>query len=263
MNTFGTSCKWLIGRQPNPKAQLRLFCFPYAGASAYREWEPAFPSSVQLCRIQLPGREERLRDRPFTNFSEVTRALVRDLADWLDTPFMVFGHSMGALLAFEFARELRRVGGPRPEHLFLSGRQAPHLKSRIPQLHDLPEAEFKRQLGLLNGTPKKVLEDPELMGLLMPMLRADFSICETYSCTPEEPLSLPISAFGGEMDPHTRRDDLDAWRNYTLGNFNVRMFSGDHFYIQSMRSSLLSAILEVTSVHIFHTARLSILQRNS
>jgi surfactin synthase thioesterase subunit len=174
---------------------------------------------------------------------------------------MVFGHSMGALLAFEFVRELRRVGAPPPEHLFLSGRPAPHLRSRIPRLHDLPEPEFKRHLGLLNGTPAKVLEDLELMELLMPMLRADFSICETYACAPEEPISVPITAFGGIMDAHTRREDLEAWRSYTLGAFDVRMFSGGHFYIHSMRSSLVSAVLEVASAYISNTESPNLLQR--
>jgi surfactin synthase thioesterase subunit len=257
--------KWVIASDPNPFINFRLFCLPHAGAGAtlYRQWVDEVPPTVHFCRIQLPGREERLHEQPLASAAEITRTLVQELRPWLDLPFALFGNSMGALLAFELAREFRRAGQSLPAHLFLSGRPAPHVKSRIPAIHHLADGDFKRELGRLNGTPLMVLNDAELMGLLMPTLRADFSVCETYNCAPEEPLTIPITVFGAIGDVHVHRENLVAWQGYTTASFRVRMFPGDHFYLQTARSGLISAIVADLSPYLLRSASSSNLVRRS
>ncbi|HEX5761015.1 MAG TPA: thioesterase domain-containing protein [Thermoanaerobaculia bacterium] len=234
---------WLAYREINPRARLRLFCFPYAGggASAYRGWGADLPSTIEVCPVQLPGREGRLREPPPTRIEP----LVAELAGALplaDVPFAFFGHSLGALVAYELARALRRRGGPEPLHLLLSGRRGPRVPGREEPIHELPEAEFLARLRELNGTPEEVLGHGELMALLLPLLRADFALHETWTHRPEEPLAAGISVFGGLGDPEVTREDLEDWRGETRGRFRLRLFPGDHFFLHSARGLVAEAV---------------------
>jgi len=168
-----------------------------------------------------------------------------------DLPFAFFGHSMGSLISFELARRLRRERQQEPIHLFVSGRSAPQLPDEEPPAHNLPEPEFLEELRRLNGTPKEALAYPELMQILIPILRADFSVCETYIYTEEPPLACPISAFGGTQDSDVSREDMEAWRRQTRASFTLRMFSGDHFFLHSAEEQLLTILAE----EISHLAR--------
>ncbi len=230
---------WLHRRRPNPDAALRLFCFPYAGAGAslFRAWGNAFPPEVDVCSVQLPGRETRLAEPAFRRMSDLVPAIVRALSLQLDRPFAFFGHSLGALVAFETARHLRAEYGLDPERLFVSGRGAPHEAARAPgrttDMHALPEREFAEKLRELHGTPEEVLQHEELRKLLFPILRADVELCETYVYQPNAPLRCPIVAFGGVQDRFVSRAALEAWRHETLASFEVRMFPGDHFFLNS------------------------------
>ncbi|MGH9360354.1 MAG: thioesterase II family protein, partial [Thermoanaerobaculia bacterium] len=227
----------------DPRARFRLFCLPYAGggASIYRAWRGELPAGVELCPVQLPGRETRLREPPFTRLEPLVAALA-DALPFAALPFAFFGHSMGALVAFELARELRRRGGPEPLHLFLSGRRGPLVPSREEPIYDLPEAQFLERLRQLNGMPEEVLGHGELMALLLPLLRADFALHETWSHRPEEPLAAGISAFGGLADPEVTREDLEGWRGETRGRFHLRSFPGDHFFLHSARALVTAAV---------------------
>lgn len=235
---------WLPYAQANPSATLRLFCFPYAGGSAliYRSWAKHLPPGVEVCPVQLPGRGNRMRERPFTKLNELVPALADGLRPCLDKPFALFGHSMGALIGLELARELRRRGGPAPEHLFVSGRTAPQLGKLDENLYDLPEPELIEELRRLNGTPPEVLAHPELMELMLPILRADFSICDTYEYADEPPLSCPVTAFGGLGDTGVPRPTLEAWAAQTVASFSVRMLPGDHFFIHENEAALLALL---------------------
>jgi medium-chain acyl-[acyl-carrier-protein] hydrolase len=236
--------RWLAYREVNPQARLRMFCFPYAGggASIYRGWSAGLPGTLEVCPVQLPGREGRLRDKPF----ERSDALVPAIADALDSlfnlPFVFFGHSMGALLSYELAHELRRRGRPLPLHLFVSGRRAPQVPSQEDPIHDLPEPEFLVQLRELNGTPEEVLQHEELMRLLIPILRADFAVNETYVYSERKPFDFGISAFGGLNDQEVGRPDLDAWRQQTHGRFRLRMLPGDHFFLHGAKDLILESV---------------------
>jgi medium-chain acyl-[acyl-carrier-protein] hydrolase len=236
--------RWLAYREVNPRARLRLFCFPYAGggASAYRGWAGALPADVEVCPVQLPGRESRLREPAFDRLAPLVQELAGALRAHRDLPFAFFGHSMGALISFELARELRRRGEPLPLHLFLSARRAPQVPPREEDIHDLPEPEFLAKLRELNGTPEEVLQHAELMRLLMPVLRADFSVNETYRFEPEAPLAPGMSVFGGLGDEEVTRDDLALWGEHTRGPFRLRMLPGDHFFLHAARDLIAESM---------------------
>lgn len=246
---------WILARAPHPKARVRLVCFPYAGAgaSAFRDWENEFPAEVHVCRIQLPGREDRLREPALTDAGELASALVRNLEPWLDLPLVFFGHSMGALLAFEVQRQLWSAYRIRPKHLFLSARRAPHLPSRKHDLHSLPEQELRQELQRLNGTDERVFRDKELMALLLPTLRADFRVCETHVYSPEEPSPVSISVFGGLADSETTQDELEGWSNHSIAEIRLRMFPGNHFFLNQMRSKVIAAVLEDLRPFLAHS----------
>jgi medium-chain acyl-[acyl-carrier-protein] hydrolase len=235
---------WTAGAKPNPRARVRLFCFPYAGGGAtiYRAWASALPASVEVVPVQLPGRGRRLGEPAFESVDELVPALAQALLPYFDLPFVFFGHSMGATISFELARHLRRERGLQPKHLFVSGRRPPHVPNSNPRTYDLPDDEFIQTLRDLNGTPKEVTEHPELMELMLPLLRADFAICETYTYRPEGPLECPLSVYGGMQDTDVPRERLEAWREMTTGRFSLRIFPGDHFFLTSSEPLLLSAV---------------------
>jgi medium-chain acyl-[acyl-carrier-protein] hydrolase len=236
--------RWLAYREANPRARLRMFCFPYAGggASAYRGWGASLPQEIEVCPVQLPGREGRLREPPFTRAEEMITAIADALTPWLDLPFVFFGHSMGGMIGFDLTRELRRRGRTLPLHLFVSGRRAPQLPARDEPIHDLPEPEFIERLRELDGTPEEVLQHAELMKLLIPLLRADFAVNETYEYAEEPPIDIGISAFGGLGDVDVSRDDVEAWSVQTRGRFRMRMMPGGHFFLHNQKDLILESV---------------------
>jgi medium-chain acyl-[acyl-carrier-protein] hydrolase len=239
---------WIPMAAVTSNANVRLFCLPYAGGgtAVYKPWMHLAPSTLQVCPIQLPGREHRLSEPAFTRMDALLDAMIEGIGTYLDRPFAIFGHSMGALLAFELARALRRRGMPQPVHLFLSGHRAPQLPDRRPPIHQLDDDEFWSALRRLGGTPDEVLEHRELMDLVAPTLRADFALCETYPWTAEAPLDIPLSLFGGTDDPNVDQDELEAWRETTQAPVSVRMFAGNHLYLLKSQREVFEAVLRVS-----------------
>ncbi len=235
---------WIICPKPQPAAALRLLCVPYAGAGAsiFRSWAEALPPEIEVCAIQLPGREARLGEAPFTRIAPLVKTLAPILQPFLDIPYALFGHSMGALVSFELARELRRQGAASPSHLFVSGLRAPQLPDLNLPMHRLPEPQFLEALKNLQGTPEAVLQNAELMKLLSPTIRADLAIAENYIYAAAEKLSCPITAFGGAQDPLVSAADIAAWQLQTQSNFTQQMFPSDHFFLHRDRDALLEAI---------------------
>ena len=235
---------WITCPRPNPQAALRLFCLPFAGggASLYRAWGATLAPLVEVCPIQLPGREERHREAAVTNLTALAQAIARELTPFLTKPFAMFGHSMGALTAFEVARALRRSQAPEPAMLFAASYLAPQDAARRRPIHDLPDAEFIGEMRRLQGTAEAVLQNDELMAFVLPVLRADFRACDTYEYTPEPPLCCPLITYGGAGDAHVSAEQLDAWRAQTAARFEQRLFPGNHFFLQSHRHELLTDI---------------------
>ena len=242
--TYRLFSKWITCPRPSPDATLRLFCLPFAGggASIYRAWATMLPSWIEVCPIQLPGREDRYREAAFTNLIGLSRALSRELTPYLDKPFALFGHSLGALLAFEVARSLRHAEAPAPLAMCLAAYPAPHVPSARAPIHQLPDPEFIDQMRRLQGTPDAVLANRELMEFVLPILRADFQACDTYVSAPEPPLACPFFVFGGTEDVEVGAPDLERWRELTSGSFSLRMLPGTHFFVQSQRQPLLAAL---------------------
>ena len=243
--TQNPSERWLAYREANPRARLRMFCFPYAGggASAYRGWAASLPKDVEVCPVQLPGRESRLREPAFERPGPLITAAADALQPWMqDLPFVFFGHSMGAMISFELSRELRRRGQTLPLHIFVSGRRSPKSAPREEPIHALPEPEFIEKLRELNGTPEEVLQHAELMKLLIPVLRSDFAVNETYGYTEEEPFDFGISAFGGLGDKEVSRDECADWKSETRGRFRLRMLPGDHFVLHRAKDMITEAV---------------------
>ena len=226
---------WVPYRRPLPRATLRLFCFPYAGGSAslFRHWSDLLAPTIEVCPVELPGRGTRLAEPAFTRIAPLVSAAADGLLPILDRPFALFGHSMGALVAFELTRTLRRDYGLHPVRLVASAHRAPHLARVGPPTHTLPDREFTQKLRQLAGTPREILDHPELMALLQPILRADFAVCDTYTFVPDKPLSCPISAFGGLQDPLVTCPSIAAWRDQTAGAFAMRMVPGGHLFLQA------------------------------
>ena len=236
---------------PNEHAKIRLFCFPYAGGSSliFRTWANALGPSIAVCPAHLPGRERRLTEKPYTSAQSLVEAAAEAIIPYLDLPFAFFGHSMGAIISFELARQLRRLHRPLPKHLFLSGRVAPHLGVRDKVTYNLPPNEFAEELRRLNGTPREVLENQELMELMIPLLRADFEICQTYSYTQEPALDCPVTAFGGLDDPETTEQMIAAWKEQTTRSFRLCMMPGDHFFVHTAQDRILRVVSEELIKH--------------
>jgi medium-chain acyl-[acyl-carrier-protein] hydrolase len=244
MKTISTFNSWVTCPRPNPQAKLRLFCFHYAGGGAlsFRTWLDRLPPYVEVRPIELPGRGIRLLEPPFTRIEPLIQAMENALLPALDRPFAFFGHSMGAIVSFELARLLRENNHLSPLQLFVSGRRAPQIPDSDLPIHALPEPEFLKELRRYNGTSEEVLNNTELMQLLLPTLRADFAVLETYIYAPAPPLDCPITAFGGLQDWKASREDLEAWREQTNAAFSLQMFPGDHFFLYSSETLLLQAI---------------------
>ena len=244
MTSISSFNSWIFATGPNPQARLRLFCFPHAGggASFFRPWIGMLPPDIEVCPVQLPGRENRLKERPFNQFSPLISELAQALRPYLDRPFAFFGHSMGALVSFGLARHLREQNNPMPRHLFISAYRAPQIPITESPLHQLSDAEFVKKVLSFNGTKREILENDELRQFLLPILRADFAVCETYVHVSEAPLSSPITVFGGLQDHRVKREALAAWQEQTSDRFIVRMLAGDHFFLQNPHGLLLQLL---------------------
>ena len=244
MTTARSLAAWTIVPKPSADPSILLFCFSYAGGSAsiYRSWAEVFPPEIEVHCVQLPGREWRMKEQPFTRLGP----LVEELVDVVDgaRPYALFGHSLGALIAFELARGMRRAGRPVPSRLFVSAHRAPQLPREEPTIHDADDDLFTAGLETLRGTPPELLGNEELMQLIRPVLRADFALAETYEYSDERPLDCPISAFGGLADHVTGREKLEPWRAQTTGDFVLRMVPGGHFFVTEARDLVLRAVFQ-------------------
>ena len=244
MTVGRASDPWFSIPVPKPAARLRLFCFPYAGggASAYFQWSRALgDEAIEVLAVQPPGRENRLREAPFRDLPSLVASLAGAIDARRDRPFAFFGHSMGALVAFELARSLGLGGGARPSHLFVSGAHAPDVPREEEPLHPIADddAFVEAVASRYGGIPRIVLEHAELRGVILPALRADMAITESYAFEDAPPLACGISAYGGTRDPLVSEDRLARWRDHTSGGFSYRLFEGDHFFLGEARDALL------------------------
>ncbi|MBR8641372.1 thioesterase [Streptomyces tuirus] len=237
-----TSTPWLPVGLPERDA-VTLLCFPHAGAgaSAFRTWDEHL-SSATVCPVQFPGREGRFADSPFHTVEPLVDAALEALVPVLHGPFAVFGHSMGALVAYEFTRGLRRTGGPLPLHVFVSGRVAPQVRNPVRGLHELPEPEFIRFVHSMGGVPERTLNSRAFAELMVPLLRADISVNETYEHQREDPLDVPLTALAGQDDARVPLRWVQPWSEHTTKSFALHVLPGGHFFPYEERDGVLHLI---------------------
>jgi surfactin synthase thioesterase subunit len=212
---------------------VRLVCIPYAGGgtAVYYRWHSKLPAWIDLRPLSLPGHDGRLDESPCTDLQQIVTLLANELPP-LDRPYVLLGHSMGAWLAFELARELRRRSAPRPDLIVVAACPAPHVARTESQLHELPDDELLQAVERRYGDlPSKASASPELMQLLLPALRADLHIAETYRCADEPPLDTEILVIGGTEDPAVSPAQLNGWRQHTTNVCSVRLSPGGHFFL--------------------------------
>lgn len=236
--------KWLQRSRPNPGASLRLVCLPYSGgrASVFNNLAADLPGDVEVCAVEYPGHGRRLAEPPIIRLKTLVGRLTDVIAADVPRPFALLGYSVGALIGFETARELVRRGQPGPSALFVAANKAPHLRSARPPLHELSRRELVDGLHRLAGAHNELLDNDELVDVMLPILRADLSLDETYTYEPGEPLDCPVAAFGGSEDWSAPRDKLVAWRDHTVGDFSVTTLPGGHFFLDSSRNRFARAL---------------------
>ncbi|HLO30243.1 MAG TPA: alpha/beta fold hydrolase [Anaerolineales bacterium] len=251
ISTSPDSNRWFVCPQMRPEAETRLFLFPYAGGgpTVFNQWVPELPDDVEPRIVHYPGRGSRHREASITQITALAENLSQAIPPLLDKPFVFFGHSLGALIAFELTRQLRQQNFPQPQILFISACGAPHLPDPHSPIHTLSDGDFLASLQELNGIPAALLHQSEVMQVLLPILRADFQAMETYTYVrAESPLPCPILAFGGLDDPRLSRERLEGWALHTSSGFKSQYFAGDHFFINTARTSVIASIAaELTS----------------
>lgn len=236
---------WLQSFRPVADPRRTLVCFPYAGAGAavYRDWHHGLDPRDELLAVRLPGRENRIAEPPLTAVAEAVPAIVTALSPRLDRPLALFGHSLGASLAYATARALVERGTP-PRLLALSARRAPHQPLRRTAARALDDTAFRDLLAALGGTPPEVLACADLMELMLPMLRADFIMSEDFTEPAPAPLPVPMLAFAGLGDPEVEVAELAAWRDFAGAGFALHSLPGGHFFLHEHRSLIVQIIMK-------------------
>ncbi len=238
--------KWILGDDLRPESTVRIIGFPHAGGGgqAFDEWGPMLSSDMELLSVNLPGRGTRLGEPVITSMDKLAPQLIEALIDFLDKPFVFFGHSVGALFAFELTRRLQHAGYPLPLHLFVSAHRAPDVEPAEPLVHQVSDAEFLDHIEALGMTPPEVVSQPTLWEQLRPTIRADLTISETYARHQASPVNVPVTLLGGRHDKRVPTSELDRWSTSTTSQFDVAIFDGDHFYTHAHRSEIVEFIVQ-------------------
>ena len=233
---------WIRRFHPAPDAPTRLVCFAHAGGSAsyFYPVSQALSPSLDVLAVQYPGRQDRRAEPAFEDVPRLVDALVDEVAVWADRPLALFGHSLGATVAFEVARRLQ-ARGTEVSALFASGRRAPS-RHRPAWVHEGDDDALIGEMLKLEGTDAQMLTDPELVRMILPALRADYKAAETYRYRPGPPLTCPVYALTGDADPQVDVPDAESWREHTTGPFALHVFSGGHFYLNRHAPQVMALI---------------------
>ena len=246
-NIIKNQSKWFVNYTNNNYAVTRLFCFPPAGGSAsyFRTWKNKLTTKSNLFAIQLPGREKRTSESFFMNIEEIVDSIHKDILIYLDKPYVFFGHSLGALISFEVVRRLAYNKLPQPKFLILSGRAAPHLKlENIDKISCLKDESFINKIDSFGGIPQELKANKDFLELILPRLRADFRIAETYNYQNALPIESDIIRLCGEQDKYVVKSNIDEWGKHTTGKLFKYMFPGGHFFINSFSSDIVNIVNE-------------------
>lgn len=236
---------WIRRLDPGPAGATTLVCFPHAGGSAtyFAQMAALLKERLQVLAVQYPGRQDRLRDRCLTSIEELAEETYTALEPILTQPVAFFGHSMGAMIAFEVATRMQRRLDLAPAALFVSGRRAPSRRREEENIHRRDDAGFVAELKSLSGTDMRVLDDPDVLAMVLPSMRSDYTAVETYRWRPGPRLDCPIVALTGDQDPKASLDDVQAWRSHTSGQFQLHTFTGGHFYLAEHQRAVADTVL--------------------
>ncbi|MEM7205745.1 MAG: alpha/beta fold hydrolase [Planctomycetota bacterium] len=234
-----TEQPWIAARGRSPNALARLFCLPHAGSGAvfYQSWCEGMPG-IDVCRVQLPGRETRFVEPAVDDVHTLVPQIAAGIEPLLDRPFAIFGHSMGAVVGYELVRFLRERGKT-PLAFFPSGHRAPHLPHPRPPVARTSDERFLAEVRWMGGTPEEFLSDPEMLEVILPTLRADVHLWESYRYQEAAPLTCSVVAFGGREDKVATATEIEPWSEHAAGTFACHIFDGDHFFLEAQRSDML------------------------
>jgi surfactin synthase thioesterase subunit len=235
--------RWVLRFHPSADSEFRLLCFPHAGgaASYYFPLSQSLTPGIEVLAVQYPGRQDRRREKCIDNIPELADRIFEALEPWTGPPPAFFGHSMGAILAFEVARRLQQRTGEGPAWLFVSGRSAPS-RQRREDVHLGDDADLLTELYRAGGTDRRVLQNLELRAAVLPTIRNDYRAIESYVHSPGPPLNCPVTTLVGDTDGKTTVDEASAWSAHTTGEFDLRVFEGGHFYLDAHRSEVCDTI---------------------
>ena len=238
------SKEWFQFLPKRKNAKIRLFCFPYGGGSAnvFRGWDKKISDDIEVVALKLPGRGSRIKEQSIVDWTALLDNLEASFLNYTDKPFVFFGHSLGACIAFDLTKRLQTKNLPLPEYLFLSACHCPHIPAFKSSVHNLPQTEFFEHVFQMNGTPAEILSDERLMASLEPALRADMLLAELWYGTAAEKVSMPIIACCGLSDRIATPTDMECWEEYTTAEFSLYLFQGDHFFLHANQTSLLNLI---------------------
>lgn len=238
---------WYLIPKPCANPVMRLICFPYAGgsASSYLNWSSWLPSEIELVAIQPPGRTTRISETPFCNLRELVAELVKSFSVVTTAPFVFFGHSLGARLAFELMVQCEKAGLRLPQHFIASGSRGPQIPLREPSTHSLTDEEFIKELKNLDGAGASIYENSELMELCLPLLRADFKASDTYLFEDSHTFNCRLSTLGGTEDNDVTKADLDSWGKFYSDYINSYLVKGDHFFVDKNEATVKEYISKI------------------
>jgi medium-chain acyl-[acyl-carrier-protein] hydrolase len=244
---------YIVRFQEKEAATARLFCFPYAGATAaaYRPWNAMMPPNIELVVVELPGRLH-LRDKPPEDMKAIVDTIYPQILPFLDKPFAIFGHSFGSIVSYEVTKRLQTENKKLPTKLFVSARRAPHLPSRFRQASGLPDQEFIDEMqNMYQAIPEAVLKEKELLKMLLPILKVDIRINETYIGKLDPLLNVPLQVYYGTKDNTITPDEMEQWKAVTQKDFQIKSFEGGHFYIDKEKGTIITEITKNLSFGFF------------
>lgn len=235
--------RWLWRPLPRPDARLLLLCFPHAGGSpsAFHRWAETLPAEVELLAVRLPGRQTRIGERPYDDWDELLHWLGQVVSAVVDRPFALFGHSLGAMMAYELTRRLTAGASAAPHRILLAGCRAPDVPLLLPAIHRLPDDEFTRNLSLVANAPPEVLADRRMMRFVRPLMRADLTLAETWPPVAPTRVQVPATAFAGRDDTVAPPWSTHRWSRF-VGSFTIYVLAGDHFFIRSGDGAFLELL---------------------
>ncbi|MBL4602934.1 MAG: thioesterase [Emcibacteraceae bacterium] len=244
--------KWFVKYRYSDQARLRIFCFPYAGgsASAFTGWQDYFDDNIDLFAIQAPGRETRFKENPIEDLPIKVDLLFKEIHPFVNIPYIFVGHSNGALIAFELARKLQKNKNFYLKHIFLSAKRAPHLPELKPPSYNLPYDDFIEELKTFSTIPSEIINDPKMMEVFIPMLRADFGLGAKHVFDQKQKLGTGATLFWGQEDADAPKEDVIAWQKHIVGNVNSIGFNGGHFFIHDEKEKFISEIRNVVTAVI-------------